>query len=88
MENTALVSGAQHGLTVTAMALLEPGDVVAADALTYPASSLPPKPAGSNCCRFQQRGVARTLMLWCSYADGARCAPSIQCPRCTTHLDG
>jgi DNA-binding transcriptional MocR family regulator len=31
-----LVDGAQHGLTVTAMALLQPGDVVAVDALTYP----------------------------------------------------
>ena len=31
-----LVDGAQHGLAVTAMALLQPGDVVAVDALTYP----------------------------------------------------
>lgn len=31
-----VVSGAQHGLAVTAMALLQPGDVVAVDALTYP----------------------------------------------------
>lgn len=31
-----LVDGAQHGLAVTAMALLQPGDVVACDALTYP----------------------------------------------------
>lgn len=31
-----IVAGAQHGLAVTAMALLRPGDVVAADALTYP----------------------------------------------------
>lgn len=30
-----LVSGAQHGLAVTLMALLNPGDVIAADALTY-----------------------------------------------------
>ena len=37
---TLLVSGAQHGLTTTAMALLEPGDVVAADALTYPGFKL------------------------------------------------
>ncbi len=36
VETTLLVSGAQHGLTTTAMALLEPGDVVAVDALTYP----------------------------------------------------
>lgn len=30
-----IVSGAQHGLTITLMALLRPGDVIAADALTY-----------------------------------------------------
>lgn len=31
-----IVDGAQHGLATTAMALLQPGDVVAVDALTYP----------------------------------------------------
>jgi DNA-binding transcriptional MocR family regulator len=31
-----VVDGAQHGLAVTLMALLAPGDVVAVDALTYP----------------------------------------------------
>ncbi|NWE25751.1 aminotransferase-like domain-containing protein [Pseudomonas gingeri] len=34
-EQVLLVSGAQHGLAVTMMALLQPGDVIAADALTY-----------------------------------------------------
>ena len=32
----AIVDGAQHGLATTVMALLQPGDVVAIDALTYP----------------------------------------------------
>ncbi|MDB5830629.1 MAG: GntR family transcriptional regulator [Caballeronia sp.] len=40
VDTTVLVSGAQHGLTVTAMALFEPGDVVAVDALTYPGFKL------------------------------------------------
>lgn len=31
-----IVNGGQHGLAVTAMATLQPGDVVAVDALTYP----------------------------------------------------
>ncbi|HEY2255539.1 MAG TPA: PLP-dependent aminotransferase family protein [Variovorax sp.] len=31
-----IVDGAQHGLAVTVMALLQPGDVVAVDALSYP----------------------------------------------------
>lgn len=35
-DQVAIVSGAQHGLATTAMALLNPGDVVAVDALTYP----------------------------------------------------
>ncbi|MEM5438603.1 PLP-dependent aminotransferase family protein [Paraburkholderia diazotrophica] len=40
VDTTLLVSGAQHGLTTTAMALFEPGDVVAVDALTYPGFKL------------------------------------------------
>ncbi|MDM0033761.1 PLP-dependent aminotransferase family protein [Variovorax sp. J22P271] len=35
-SSVLIVDGAQHGLAVTAMALLQPGDVVAVDALTYP----------------------------------------------------
>ncbi|WP_328324734.1 PLP-dependent aminotransferase family protein [Kribbella sp. NBC_00382] len=35
-ERVLIVNGAQHGLAVTAMALFQPGDVVAVDALTYP----------------------------------------------------
>ncbi len=35
-EQVLIVNGAQHGLAVTLMALLQPGDVIAADALTYP----------------------------------------------------
>lgn len=34
-EQVLVVSGAQHGLAVSMMALLQPGDVIAADALTY-----------------------------------------------------
>lgn len=35
-DQVMIVDGAQHGLATTIMALLQPGDVVAADALTYP----------------------------------------------------
>jgi DNA-binding transcriptional MocR family regulator len=35
-RNVLIVNGAQHGLAVTAMATLQPGDVVAVEALTYP----------------------------------------------------
>ncbi|WP_137936550.1 PLP-dependent aminotransferase family protein [Chitinivorax sp. B] len=34
-EQVLIVSGAQHGLAASVMSLLRPGDVVAADALTY-----------------------------------------------------
>lgn len=34
-DQVLVVSGAQHGLAVTLMALLKPGDVIAVDALTY-----------------------------------------------------
>jgi len=34
-EQVLVVSGAQHGLAVTLMTLLKPGDVIAVDALTY-----------------------------------------------------
>ena len=39
-QQVLMVDGAQHGLTVAAMALLQPGDVVAVDALTYPGFKL------------------------------------------------
>jgi DNA-binding transcriptional MocR family regulator len=35
-DDVLIVSGAQHGLAVTLMALLKPGDPVAVDPLTYP----------------------------------------------------
>lgn len=35
-ENVVIVNGAQHGLTITVIGMLRPGDVVAVDALTYP----------------------------------------------------
>ena len=35
-DNLLIVNGAQHGLAITALALLKPGSLVAVDALTYP----------------------------------------------------
>ncbi|MGC1329485.1 PLP-dependent aminotransferase family protein, partial [Pseudomonas sp.] len=35
-DQVLMVTGAQHGLAVAVMGLLQPGDVVAVDALTYP----------------------------------------------------
>ncbi|MFD6063534.1 aminotransferase-like domain-containing protein [Rhodococcus wratislaviensis] len=36
IDQVLIVNGAQHGLATTVMATLQPGDVVAVDALTYP----------------------------------------------------
>ncbi|VVD98752.1 GntR family transcriptional regulator [Pandoraea iniqua] len=47
-ESVLIVSGGQHGLATTAMALLEPGDVVAVDALTYPGFKL-----AAEACRLE-----------------------------------
>ncbi|AQT79810.1 GntR family transcriptional regulator [Mycolicibacterium litorale] len=56
-ERVMVVSGAQHGLAVTVLGLLRPGDVVAVDALTYPGFTvlaqahhleLAPLPAGTD----------------------------------------
>ncbi|CAD6561351.1 Histidinol-phosphate aminotransferase [Paraburkholderia hiiakae] len=52
-QTVLLVSGAQHGLTTTAMTLLEPGDVVAVDALTYPGFKLT-----AEACRLEIVPVA------------------------------
>ncbi|MBT2470561.1 PLP-dependent aminotransferase family protein [Streptomyces sp. ISL-66] len=35
-DQILITSGAQHGLAITVMAALDPGDVIAVDALTYP----------------------------------------------------
>ena len=35
-DQVLIVSGAQHGLAVATLAMLQPGDVIAVDALTYP----------------------------------------------------
>ena len=35
-DQVLIVNGAQHGLAVVALAMLQPGDAIAVDALTYP----------------------------------------------------
>ncbi len=65
-DDVLIVNGAQHGLAVTAMATLQPGDVVAVDALTYPGfkalasalrwelAPLPVTPCGPDLDAFEQ----------------------------------
>jgi DNA-binding transcriptional MocR family regulator len=65
-DRVLIVNGAQHGLAVTAMALFQPGDVVAVDAVTYPGfivlartlglelSPLPVTGAGPDLDAFEQ----------------------------------
>ena len=65
-EQVLIVNGAQHGMAVAAMGLLNPGDVVAVDALTYPGfrvlaerlrldlAPVPVGPAGTDLDAFQR----------------------------------
>lgn len=71
--NVLIVNGAQHGLAVTAMATLHPGDLVAADALTYPGfttlaatlhlelTALPTTPAGPDLDALDQLCTTRRV---------------------------
>lgn len=72
-EQVVLVDGAQHGLTVTLMARLAPGDVVAVDALSYPGFKLlaqqlhlkllpiPTTPQGPDMAALQQLCKKRSV---------------------------
>jgi DNA-binding transcriptional MocR family regulator len=87
-ETTVLVSGAQHGLTTTAMALFEPGDVVAVDALTYPDSNWPPRPITWNSLRSPLQEAARIWTRWRRSANGDECALSTRCRHCIIRSAG
>lgn len=88
-EQVLIVNGAQHGLAVTVMALLQPGDVVAADALTYPGfkvlaeahrlelASVPATSQGPDLDALERLCKSRRVR-----------AVNIRCRRCTTRWDG
>jgi DNA-binding transcriptional MocR family regulator len=87
-ENVLIVNGAQHGLAVTVMGLLRPGDVVAVDALTYSGfkvlaalyhlelAAIPVGRRGRTCRRF----------IRCASSGG--CGRCIPCRRCTIRWAG
>lgn len=87
-ENVLIVNGAQHGLAVTVMGLLRPGDVVAVDALTYSGfkvlaalyhlelAAIPVDRRGRTCRRFTR----------CASSGG--CGRCIPCRRCTIRWAG
>ncbi|WP_374348529.1 PLP-dependent aminotransferase family protein [Chitinimonas sp.] len=72
-EQVLIVNGAQHGLAVTVMAMLQPGDVVAVDALSYPGfkvlaeahrlelAPLPATPDGPDLDAFEQLCQSRAV---------------------------
>lgn len=65
-DQVLIVNGAQHGLAIVALGLLNPGDVVAVDALTYPGfrvlaeslrldlASVPIGPAGTDLAALER----------------------------------
>lgn len=87
-ENVLIVNGAQHGLAVTVMGLLRPGDVVAVDALTYSGfkvlaalyhlelAAIPVDRRDRTCRRFRR----------CASSGG--CGRCIPCRRCTIRWAG
>ncbi len=87
-ENVLIVNGAQHGLAVTVMGLLRPGDVVAVDALTYSGfkilaalyhlelAAIPVGRRDRTCGRFRR----------CASSGG--CGRCIPCRRCTIRWAG
>jgi DNA-binding transcriptional MocR family regulator len=72
-DHVLIVNGAQHGLATTVMATCEPGDVVAADALTYPGfkvlahtlrlelAPLPVTPSGTDLDALEQLCARRRV---------------------------
>ncbi len=54
-EQILITDGAQHGLAITVMGLLQPGDVVAVDALTYPGFKLL-----ARTCHLELQAIATT----------------------------
>ena len=76
-DRVLIVSGAQHGLAVAALAMLKPGDVIAVDALTYPDSRCSPRYTAWSWRRYPQR---RTVLIWTRLQS---CAPRGACGRST-----
>ena len=87
-ETVLLVSGAQHGLTTTAMALLEPGDVVAVDALTYPGFKLAAEANRLELAPFPPLETARIWTHWRRCASDGEYAPCTRCRRFITRSAG
>ena len=81
-EQVLIVNGAQHGLATTAMALLQPGDVVAVDALTYPGFKVLAETLQLDLAPIPGP-TARTSTPSRSCARPVRCARSTRCRPCT-----
>ncbi|MDP9166958.1 MAG: PLP-dependent aminotransferase family protein, partial [Actinomycetota bacterium] len=60
-DRVVIVNGVQHGLAVTAMAALQPGDVVAVDALTYPGFTVLARALHLELAPIGQTGIASDL---------------------------
>ncbi|STU65505.1 GntR family transcriptional regulator domain / Aspartate aminotransferase [Klebsiella pneumoniae] len=87
-ENVLIVNGAQHGLAVTVMGLLRPGDVVAVDALTYSGFKVL---AGCIIWSWRRSPVGRRDRIFRRFrrcASSGGCGRCIPCRRCTIRWAG
>lgn len=87
-DRVLIVSGAQHGMAVAALAMLQPGDVVAVDALTYPGSRCSPKRTAWNCFHCPRPPTDPIWTYWRDCASPGGSARSTRFRRCTTRWDG
>ena len=88
-DRILIVNGGQHGLATTVMATLQPGDVVAADALTYPGFKVVAETLGLEVAPLpvtQSGPDLDALDRLCTTNGGS--APSTRCRRCTIRWAG
>ncbi len=84
----AIVDGAQHGLATTVLALLRPGDVVAADALTYPGFKVLAEAHRLELVRLPAAGAGPDPDALEALCRRRRVRAITPCRRCTTRWAG
>lgn len=87
-EQVLVVSGAQHGLAVSMMTLLKPGDVVAVDALTYSGFKVLAETLHLELVAIPVTASGRTWNICTACVASARCERCTACRPCTTRWAG
>lgn len=83
-----MVSGAQHGLASVVLSMFSPGDVIAADALTYPGFKALAQTCHIELVPVQVTPKARIWQRWHNYAAGGKSAATSPCRHCIIRSAG